>query len=184
MMQTLSLDIAVDFSIHQFAVYKACYLGQILPLPNSAAAHLLSAIDDFLWKGRLEQLAHEELHIPFSEGGLCLSSMASRAQVLLAKQACRRLARGGRPARHLTYLIGLRLRPYLPALGTGLHAEDIPPVYKDISDLLIEVFGLPGVSVNCLMKVTSKSLYTGFTFTPPPPPKVKDRLPDLHWQIA
>ncbi len=142
-------------AVETFAVSKAWYLAQILPLPSSAAARLRRAISDFLWKGRLERLAHEELHIPFSEGSLCLSSISSRAQALLAKQACHRLAAGGRPARHLAYWIGLRLRPYLPALGSGPHAVDILPAYKDLSNLLIEVFGLPSVSVSNLAEVSS-----------------------------
>ncbi len=170
-------------AVETFAVAKAWYLAQILPLPSAAAARLRRAIIDFLWNGCLEWLAHEELHIPFSEGGLRLSSIPSRAQALLAKQACHRLAAGGRPARHLAYWIGLRLRPYLPALGSGLHAEDIPPVYKDLSNLLIEVFGLPSVSVNSLADVSSKGLYMEFTSTLPRP-KVEDRLPDLPWRIA
>jgi hypothetical protein len=157
-------------ALETFAVSKAWYLAQILPLPATAATRLRCAVGDFLWRGCLERLSHEELHIPFSEGGLRLSSIATRAQALLAKQACHRLAGGGgRPARHLAYWIGLRLRLYLPALGAGLHAEAIPPVYRDLSKLLIEVFALPSVSVNSLAEVTSKGLYTEFTSTLPRP---------------
>jgi hypothetical protein len=65
-------------AVETFAVSKAWYLAQILPLPSTAAARLRRAISDFLWKGRLERLAYEELHIPFSEGGLCLSSIPPR----------------------------------------------------------------------------------------------------------
>jgi hypothetical protein len=84
-------------ALEAFAVSKAWYLAQILPLPAAAATRLRRAVGDFLWRGRLERLALEELHIPFSEGGLRLSSIATRAQALLAKQACHRLAGGGAP---------------------------------------------------------------------------------------
>ncbi len=82
--------------------------------------------------------------------------MATRAQALLAKQACHRLAGGGNPTAHIAYWMGLRLRDRLPALGGGPHAKDIPPAFKELATLLLEVFSLPEVSVASLADVTSK----------------------------
>jgi hypothetical protein len=170
-------------ALETFALSKAWYLAQIIPMPPAVANRLRRAVSDFLWKGRLERLAFDELHSPFSEGGLRLSAIAARAQALLAKQACHRLAGGGNPAAHIAYWVGLRLRGRLPALGGGPHAEDIPPAFKELASLLLEVFSLPEVSVASLADVTSKYVYSQFTSTLPPP-KVESRQPDLPWRIA
>ena len=89
---------------------------------------------------------------------------------------------GGRPARHIAYWVGLRLRHLLPDLGAGLHAEDIPPFYKDLASLLEEVLTLPGVNTAALLDVSSKFIYGQFTATLPPP-KIEARLPDLPWRL-
>jgi hypothetical protein len=162
---------------------KAWYLAQILPMPPAVANRLRRAVSDFLWKGRLERLAFDELHSPIAEGGLHLSAITTRAQALLAKQACHRLAGGGNPAGHIAYWVGLRLRGRLPALGGGPHAEDIPPAFKELASLLLEVFSLPEVSVTSLADVTSKYVYGQFTSSLPPP-KMESRQPDLPWRIA
>jgi hypothetical protein len=101
-------------ALDTFALSKAWYLAQILPMPATVAIRLCRAVSDFLWRGRMEHLAFEELHSPFSEGGLRLSTIDTRAQAL-AKQACHRLA-----AAHIVYWMGLRLRDHLPALGGGV----------------------------------------------------------------
>jgi hypothetical protein len=118
--------------------------------------------------------------VPLSEGGLRLSSLPDRAQSLGAKQACHRLASGGRPAQHIAYWVGLRLRHILPDLAPGPHAEAIPDFYKDLADLLLEVFHLPEVRPNSLAEVRSAYIYSEFAYTPPRP-KVEARLPDLPW---
>ncbi len=69
--------------------------------------------------------------------------------------------------------MGLRLRHLLPDLGAGLHAEDIPPFYKDLASLLEEVLTLPGVNSAALLDVSSKFIYGQFTATLPPPPKLR-----------
>jgi hypothetical protein len=88
-------------ALETFALSRAWYLAQIIPMPPAVASRLRRAVSDFLWKGRLERLALDELHSPLAEGGLRLSAIATRAQALLAKQACHRLAGGGNPAAHI-----------------------------------------------------------------------------------
>jgi hypothetical protein len=171
-------------AVETFALSKAWYLAQILPLPPATTARLRRAAGDFLWCGRFERLAHDELHGPLSSGGLRTSAIQTRAVALLAKQACHRLAGGGRPARHIAYWVGLRLRHRLPDLGAGLHAEDIPPFYKDLASLLEEVLTLPGVNSGALLDVSSKFIYIWAVYCHPAPPlKIEARLPDLPWRL-
>jgi hypothetical protein len=157
-----------SLAVETFALSKTWYLAQILPLPPAPAAHLRRAAGDFLWRGRFERLAHDELHGPLSSGGLRTLAIQTRAEALLAKQACHCLAGGGRPARHIAYWVGLRLRHLLPDLGAGLHAEDIPPFYKALVNLLEEVLTLPGVNSGALLDVSLKFIYGQFTATLPP----------------
>jgi hypothetical protein len=169
-------------ALEVYGLSKAWYLAQILPLPKRLASRLQKAAGDFLWRGRLERLAYDELHVPLSEGGLKLSAIAERAQSLLAKQACHRLAAGGKQSQHIAYWVGLRLRHALPALAAGPHAEAIPAFFKDLCTLLLEVFRLPSVSVSSLGEATAAGIYADLVSTPPPP-KVEGRIPDLPWSL-
>ncbi len=166
-----------SLAVETFALSKAWYLAQILPLPPDTATRLRRAAGDFLWRGHFEQMAHDELHGPLSLGGLRTSAIQTRAEAPLAKQACHRLAGGGRPARHIAYWVGLRLRHLLPDLGAGLHSEDIPPFYRALASLLEEVLTPPGVNSGALLDVSSKFIYGQFTATLSPPPRLRPACP-------
>jgi hypothetical protein len=43
-------------ALETFALSKAWYLAQIIPMPPAVASRLRRAVSDFLWKGRLERL--------------------------------------------------------------------------------------------------------------------------------
>ena len=167
-------------ALEVFAFSKLWYLAQILPMPAVQLKRIKKAAGAFLWKGRLERLAWDELHGPLYEGGLALSCVASRAQALLAKQACHRLAAGGRPFAHLAYWIGLRLKGHLASLGRGPHSEVIPAFMSDLSRLLLEVFELECVEVANLGAVAAKSVYAELLSTPTPP-KVEAKWPAFCW---
>jgi hypothetical protein len=167
-------------ALEVYAFSLLWYLAQILPLPPAFHRRIRTAAGDFLWRGRLERLPWDELHAPPALGGLGLTCVATRAQSMLAKQACRRLAGGGQPAAHLAYWLGLRLRHHLPALAAGPHAEAIPPSYRDLGRLLVEVFELEEVDMAALAAVTAKQLYEAFTTTLPPP-KVQTKFPRPGW---
>jgi hypothetical protein len=101
-----------------FILSKAWYIAHLLPLATSAsspglevpATRLRRLVSDFLWAGRHSV----ECHAKRSAGGFGLSCPQTRAQSMLAKQACHFLAAGGRPALHLAYWIGLGLHGVLP----------------------------------------------------------------------
>lgn len=168
--------------LHTFALSKLWYLAQILPLPKPFQKRILRAASGFLWKGRLERLAWTETESPQHKGGLGLVSLGARAEALLAKQACHRLAAGGRPRAHLSYWIGLRLLRHLPGLRKGLHTETTPPPFDDLANSLLRVFGLDFVRPENLKGVTSAALYKYFVKEPPPPPpKIQLKHPSFPW---
>ncbi len=112
-----------------------------------------------------------------------MSSLPDRAQSLGAKHAFHSLASGGRPAQHMAYWVGLRLRHILPDLAGGPHAEAIPGFYKDLAALLLEAFHLPEVRPNSLAEVRPAYIYSKFASIPPRP-KVEARLTDLPWHFV
>jgi len=164
-------------ALEVFALSKIWYLAQILPLPQKHLTSILAALRTFLWKGCLERLALKELHRPLSEGGLGLVCVQTRAKALLAKQACHRIASGGKSYQHLAYWIGVGL---LPNLAPGPHVDIPPQHWRDLAKLLKEVFAMDGVDTQQLEEVTSKDLYKQW-MTDPPVPKVQSRIPDLSW---
>ena len=175
--------------VEVFALSKVWYFAQVLPMPQEVAARLERAASNFLWLGRLERLAWSELHSPLHQGGLGVSCVFSRAQALWVKQAARQLAAGGLVAKHLAYWMGLRLRAQpvfavLPfSLSAGPHAEVLPPFYRDLSFLLLEVAKLGVLDDGQMEVVQAKAIYKEF-LSSPPPPKVEARLGDIPWWLA
>jgi len=105
----------------------------------------------------------------------------ARARGLYAKQACHRLASGGRPQQHLSYWVGLRLLRFLPELRVGPHAENPPPHFAHLAELFLRVFGLEGVRPDNLKAVTAAGLYKAWR-PEPPVPKIQLKLPGLPWR--
>ena len=175
-----------------FVLSKAWYIAHLLPLATSASNPVLVApatrlrrlVADFLWAGRFRRLAFDECHTKRSAGGLGLSCPQTRAQAMLAKQACRHLAAGGRPALHLAYWLGISLQGLLPVLASaGLRLEGDPPAqYADLLSLLREVFMLTCVDTANLQVATSAAIYKEMTCTLPTPlvERVRQDLPWHH----
>ena len=154
--------------LHTYAFSKLWYLAQILPLPSFLAKRIIRAASNFLWKGRLERLAWSELEATPGQGGLGVADLEARAKALLLKQACHRLAAGGRPRAHLSYWLGLRLLRFIPGLRAGLHAERSPPQYSELAAGLVEVLGLEWVRPGNLREVRAADLYKSLKSDPPP----------------
>ncbi len=169
--------------LETFALSKAWYMAQILEFPAHFVGRLKRAAGDFLWRGHLERLAYDELHRPLSQGGLRLSCPASRAESLLAKQTLHLLAAGGRPASHLAYWMGQRIRDICPALGPGPHPEVLPPSMASLATLVREVVALDCVNPDHLGAAESRHIYKELTATLPPP-KVELRHPRVDWDRA
>jgi hypothetical protein len=96
---TLSMRARV---LEMFALSKLWYIAQILPLTKKYLVRTQAVAGAILWKGSLERLLYQELHQPFTKGGLGLTHLATRAESLLAKQACHRISEGGNPHAHIS----------------------------------------------------------------------------------
>jgi Reverse transcriptase (RNA-dependent DNA polymerase) len=86
-------------ALEVFAISLLWYLAQILPLPAAIHRRIRVAASAFLWQGRLERLAWDELHTPPSRRGLGLTCVATRAQALAGQASmpshCRWRPAGG-----------------------------------------------------------------------------------------
>ncbi len=159
-------------TLQQRVLSKAWYIAHLLPLatspafpgPTAPATGLHRLVADFLWAGHFRRLAFDERHAKRSAGGLGISSPQTRAQAMLAKQTCRHLAAGGRPALHLAYWLGISLQGLLHALASaGLRMEGDPTAqYADLLSLLREFF-----TMSCSW--TSAAIYKELTCTFPTP---------------
>jgi hypothetical protein len=114
----------------------------------------------FLVAGLFRVAAYTELHTP---------SQRAASDSPLSQLAALPYWQDGLPL--LVYWICLCLRPTsLPLMAGGLHAENIPPAYRDLSISLIEIFGLPGVT----------TVSSGSSSPPCPAPRSRH----LPWRIA
>jgi len=171
--------------LETFVLSKAWYFCQVFPLPPAWASRLRSAVSTFLWRGRPERLAFDELHRPPHQGGLGLSCIQSRAEALLTKQFLHFIAADGGLAVQLSFWLGPPLRLCVPQLPVVRQAPDrpLPEVFQFLLPLLLEALALPGVNAAGLEAVSSKSLYKAWT-ADLPYPKVEYRRPDLAWHLT
>ncbi len=65
---------------------KTWYFAQVLPFPAAEATSLCRILGDFVWAQSLATLTFSQLHPPFSQGGLGISSLVKRAKSLQIKQ--------------------------------------------------------------------------------------------------
>jgi hypothetical protein len=84
----------------------------------------------------------------------------------------------------LAYWVGLRVWAALPGLAddldllAGPHPEVIPPYYKELVELMLEVASLEEVNTGHMELMRAKDIYKAFTLSPPTP-KVEEKFPDL-----
>ena len=163
-----------------FVCSRLWYKAQALPLPGRVAGRLEALMTSYLWRGKLEKLALQELFCSTKDGGLGLVDIRSKAEALFIKQSCRMLADlEGRSFKHIKYWIGLYLSDFFPTLRPGAHSETIPKFYQVFKNLITEALREGIVSPHQLEKVRVKEVYRELTNTLPPP-KVIYKY-DLPW---
>ena len=183
-----SYDLRALDTVHQrvevlniYACSKLWYKCQVLPLPDRVAQQLEGLMFRFIWRGKLEKLATQEIYNKLEDGGLGLVDIRSKADALFIKQGCRILAEpGGCASKHLKYWIGLHLAQYIPDMRPGPHCERVPRYYRHFKKLMVEVFKQEDVDPERLDQVKVKELYKGFTDTFPPPKAVYRH--DVPWE--
>ena len=118
-----------------------------------------------------------------------MSCVFSRAQALWVKQAARQLAEDGQVAKHFVYWMGLTLRSHpvfaaLPfSLSAGPHAETLPPFYRGLAKLLLEVARRGLLDDGQMPLAQSRAIYSDFMSTPPLP-KIEAKILDIPWWLA
>ena len=164
-----------------FGTSKLWYLCQVLPLPGHLAAKFEYIIWRFVWVGKLEKLAMDEIKNPREQGGLNIVCVRSKADALFLRQTCRLLAEPDLNSyKHLKFWIGLYLEVALPDMGGGDHAEVTPPYFNHLQELFLEAHANEIIDVKSLNSVPAKEIYQEFTTTFPPP-KVIYKYGNLPW---
>ena len=100
-----------------FGTSKLWYMCQVLPLPPHFAAKIENIMWRFIWVGKLEKLALDEIKNPRDQGALNIVCVRSKADALFLRQTCRMLAEPDLNSyKHLKFWIGLYLEETSPDL--------------------------------------------------------------------
>ena len=164
------------FILKTYALSKMWYLAQVLPLPRQTLTEIEKKCRTFLWQGRLEHLAWDELITEKKNGGLNFPSIQDKCDSLFLKQLHRCIG-NNRSATILGYWIGLPLRKINPGLRGSISSETTTAYYRKAVELIQEAkrYDIPEYA-------TTKQIYLTFTSTPPTP-KIQVNQPDLPWNI-
>ena len=169
--------------LNTFALSKLWYLAQVFPPPQRVVDQLEILVRRFLWIGRLEHLALDELINPPRQGGLGVIVIRAKADALLVKQTSRILGTRGKYFNIMGYWLGLKLRPHFPLLAQGPNAQVISPLMVHVGDLVKEVLEQDLLQPDQCMQVKTKELYKGYTDSPPPP-KIVNKYPGVNWMVV
>ena len=164
-----------------FGTSKLWYVCQVLPLSPIYAKQLETIVRKFLWRGKLEKLALDEVKNTREEGGLNLVCIRSKADALFLRQTCRLLSNENfNSFKHINFWIGSFLADMLPTMQAGDQHEDIPDYFLHMRDLFTQAHALEIIDISQLNSVPCKDIYRDFTSTFPPP-KVINKYEDLPW---
>ena len=164
-----------------FGTSKLWYVCQVLPLPLMFGKKIEALIRSFIWTGKLEKLALDEIKNTREEGGLNVVCVKSKADALFLRQTCRLLASPQFNAfKHVKYWIGMHLGNVLPDMRHGPHAVTVPDYFRHLQNLFLEAHALEIINVERLNLVPAKQIYQDYTSSFPPP-KVIYKYENLPW---
>ena len=134
-----------------FATSKLWYVCQVLPLPVKFADKFESVLRSFIWTGKLEKLALDEIKNTREEGGLNVVCIRSKAGALFLRQTCRLLANHQfNTFKHIRYWIGMHLENVLNDMRTIVHADIVPEYFLHLQKLFLEAHALEIIKVESL----------------------------------
>ena len=167
-----------------FATSKIWYKAQAIPLPHKYTLLIEKQIRIFLWQGKLEKLALDEVKHTPDMGGLAIPCVESKAEALFIKESCRMIQFSNMSSyKHIKYWIGQVIGNMFVDMKNGPHPVSIPPYYRHMANLLKEANKRELFDVDSLKSVTAKSIYEDFTTTFPTP-KVVNKLPnEMPWNL-
>ena len=149
----------------------------MLSLPTKYAKDIEAITRKFIWRGKLEQLALDEIKNTREDGGLNLVCVRSKADALFLRQTCRLLATEDfNSFKHIKYWIGHFIGDIIPAMQGGPHSAIVP----DLRTLFTQAHALEIINVERLNAVPCKEIYADFTSSFPTP-KVIYKFKNLPW---
>ena len=177
--RTLNLLKQRVFVLNIFATSKLWYLAQVLPITKTTLTFLEREVGTFLWKGRLERLAMDEIVCDVMDGGLGLPNIQAKCDALFLKQIVRILQYPSSTRSNLIYWLGLSIRSEFPDLNTGLQSEFITPYFRYCVRLIRDRSLSKEMNSENLTYFTTKIIYKDFNSTPKPP-KIVNKF-NLDW---
>ena len=164
-----------------FGTSNLWYICQVLPLPAKFAKKFESLLRSFIWRGKLEKLALDEIKNTREKGGINVVCIRSKADALFLRQTCRLLASPlFNTFKHVRYWVGMYLENVLPTMRAAVRAETVPEYFDHLQKLFLEAHAQEVINVENLDSVPAKSIYEDFTSSFPPP-KVIYKYQNLPW---
>ena len=128
----------------------------------------------YLWQGRLEHLAWEELWTNKAEGGLGIPNIRSKCDALMLRHTNKGI-KDPISQQHLRFWIGQEFQEEIPDLRGNQHAATQSTHFKKVSELIRD-----GLIQDLPLQAKAKNIYQAFTSTLPSP-KIQFKL-DLPWE--
>ena len=167
--------------MHIFGFSKIWYQCQVLPLPLKFAKQIESITRTFIWRGKLEKLALDEIKNSREEGGLNLVCVRSKADALFLRQTCRLLAyENFNSYKHIKFWIGSFLGDVFPDMQGGQPQLNVPGYFLHLKELFLQAYALEIINSDNLNAVPCKVIYSDLTSSFPPP-KIIYKYEDLPW---
>ena len=143
------LYISFNFSLSQIESHDAkktvlsfCGRKYVLPLPSKFAKEIEAITRTFIWRGKLEKLALDEIKNSREEGGLDLVCVRSKADALFLRQICRLLANQDfNSFKRIKFWIGNFLGDVIPIMQGGQHPAIVPDYFQHLKDFSSRLIG-------------------------------------------
>ena len=165
--------------LQTFIFSKTFYLAHVLPLPNNVATEILKETRNFLWAGKIEKLAIEQMYAPTNEGGLNICNIQAKCDALLMKFIVNVIKQNSSSKKHLNFWLGSDYKSIFNSHGNTVQKSYY---FDKISEILKEAMAIEEINVEGPELVKTKILYETFNSSPPPH-KIYSKT-QLNWDIV